>query len=100
MLQKGTIDLLLVKPIGRPMLLTYKFVGGLTFMFLNTVFVIAGIWLILGFRTGLWVPTFLLAIPVLTFQFAIFYCVSVLFGVLTRSLLRSDESPRLAFENG
>jgi hypothetical protein len=37
MLRKGTIDLLLVKPISRPALLLCKFLGGLTFMFLNTV---------------------------------------------------------------
>lgn len=85
MLRKGTIDLLLAKPIRRPVLLVYKFIGGLTFMFLNTVVIVIGIWLVLGLRSGLWAPGFLLSIFILTYQFAIFYSVSALFGVLTRS---------------
>jgi ABC-type transport system involved in multi-copper enzyme maturation permease subunit len=85
MLRKGTVDLLLAKPIRRSILLIYKFIGGLTFMFLNTVVVVVGIWLVLGLRSGLWAPGFLLVIFILTFEFAIFYAVSTLFGVLTRS---------------
>jgi ABC-type transport system involved in multi-copper enzyme maturation permease subunit len=89
MLTKGTIDLLLAKPMSRPMLLIYKFVGGLTFMFLNTVVIVMGVWLIVGLHTGLWRPSFLLAIPVLTFEFAIFYSISALASVLTRSVIVS-----------
>ncbi len=85
MLRKGTVDLLLVKPIHRSTLLVYKYVGGLAFMFLNTTFVVAGVWLILGLRTGMWGPGFLASIPVLTFQFALYYAVSTLVGVITRS---------------
>jgi ABC-type transport system involved in multi-copper enzyme maturation permease subunit len=89
MLHKGTVDLLIAKPVRRSELLVYKFVGGLTFMFLNTVFVVVGIWLALGLRSGLWAPGFLLSIFTLTFEFAIFYAVSTLFGVLTRSAVVS-----------
>ena len=39
----------------------------------------------LGFRSGLWGTGFLLTIFVLTSQFAIFYAVSTLLAVLTRS---------------
>lgn len=85
MLRKGTVDLLIVKPISRPLLLLYKYIGGLTFIFLNTVVVVAGIWLVLGLRTNLWGTGFLLSIPVLTFQFAMYYAVSTLFAVLSRS---------------
>ena len=34
MLRKGSIDLLISKPIGRSQLLVYKYIGGLTFIFL------------------------------------------------------------------
>ncbi len=37
MLRKGTVDMLVVKPIHRVTLLLYKYIGGLTFIFLNTV---------------------------------------------------------------
>jgi len=89
MLQKGTIDLLLAKPIHRWTLLVYKYIGGLTFIFLNTTVAIVGIWLALGVRSGIWASSLLLTIPVLTFYFAILYSVSVLFGVLTRSPVAS-----------
>jgi len=85
MLRKGTIDLFITKPIRRPALLVFKFVGGLTFMFVNTLVIVGGIWLVLGWRSGLWPVGFLLAIFVLTFEFAIFYSVSTLVAVLTQS---------------
>jgi ABC-type transport system involved in multi-copper enzyme maturation permease subunit len=85
MLRKGTVDLLLVKPIHRSTLLVYKYIGGLAFMFLNTSFVVVGVWLILGLRTDIWGVGFLASIPVLTFQFALYYAVSTLAGVVTRS---------------
>jgi hypothetical protein len=85
MLRKGTIDLLLAKPIQRWTLLVYKFIGGLTFMFLNTTVTMAGIWLALGIQTGLWANGLLVCVFIFTFQFAIFYVVSTLMAVLTRS---------------
>jgi hypothetical protein len=85
MLRKGTVDLLLSKPIHRVTLLVYKYIGGLTFMFVTTIVTVVGVWLALGLRSGLWAPGFLLSIFILTFQFAIFYAVSTLVAVLTRS---------------
>jgi ABC-type transport system involved in multi-copper enzyme maturation permease subunit len=85
MLRKGTVDMLLVKPIHRPTLLTYKYIGGLTFIFLNTSVAVGGVWLALSVRSGVWTMGFLLTILVLTFFFAILYAVSALFGVLTQS---------------
>jgi hypothetical protein len=85
MLRKGSIDLLLAKPIHRSVLLIYKFLGGLVFMFLNAVVIVLGIWAVVGLRSGLWPVGFVLTIFILTFEFAIFYSVSTLFGVLTRS---------------
>jgi ABC-type transport system involved in multi-copper enzyme maturation permease subunit len=85
MLRKGSVDLLLVKPIGRVSLLLYKFVGGLTFIFLNTAVAVIGVWAALGLRSGVWAVSFLETILVLTFFFAILYSVSTVFGVITRS---------------
>src|ERR1051326_4684855 len=87
MLRKGTVDLLIVKPINRITLLIYKYIGGLSYMFINTVIIIFGMWLVLGLRSGVWGTGFLLSIPILSFEFAIFYAVSTLFGVLTRSTI-------------
>jgi ABC-type transport system involved in multi-copper enzyme maturation permease subunit len=87
MLRKGTVDLLLVKPIHRSALLVYKYVGGLAFIFLTTVVAVGGMWLALGLRSGLWPVSFLLNILALTYFFAILYSVSAFFGVLTRSAI-------------
>jgi ABC-type transport system involved in multi-copper enzyme maturation permease subunit len=89
MLRKGTIDLLLVKPISRGMLLVYKYLGGLSFIFLTTAYAIGGIWLALGLRSGLWANGALLLIFSLTFFFAILYAVSALVSVVTRSVVMS-----------
>lgn len=87
MLRKGTVDLLLVKPIQRWTLLTYKYLGGLTFVFLTTAYAIGGIWLVLGIRTGLWANGALLLILTITFFFAILYAISTFVGVITRSTI-------------
>ncbi len=85
MLRKGSVDLLLAKPMHRVTLLCYKFVGGLTFMFLNTVVIMFGLWLAIGLQAGVWINGLLWCVGIFTFQFSIFYSVSTLTGVLTRS---------------
>lgn len=85
MLHKGTVDLLLAKPIQRWLLLLYKYIGGLTFIFLNAAYAIGGIWLVLGIRTGVWANGSLLLILTITFFFAILYAISTFIAVLTRS---------------
>lgn len=87
MLAKGSLDLLVSKPIGRSRLLVYKYVGGLTFVFLLAAFTALGVWLAIGLRTGLWTAHFLALVPIITFYFAILYAVSTLAAVLTRSTL-------------
>lgn len=87
MLRKGSVDLLISKPVGRSRLLVFKYIGGLTFMFLVTAFTVGGIWLTLAVRSGFWDPSFLLAVPVLTFTFAVLYALSTLVAVFTRSAI-------------
>jgi ABC-type transport system involved in multi-copper enzyme maturation permease subunit len=85
MLRKGALDLLVTKPISRPALLVYKYIGGLSYMVILTVATVGGIWFVLAVRSGFWDPSFLLLIPILTFTFAILYAFSTLIAVLTRS---------------
>lgn len=89
MLRKGSVDLMLAKPITRPMLLIYKYIGGLSFMFIFATAAVGSTWLVFGLRSGLWNPKFLLLIPVLTFGFGILYAMSTLMAVLTRSAIAS-----------
>lgn len=87
MMGKGALDLVISKPIGRIPFLVFKYLGGLTFFLILISFTVFGMWLAVGLRTGLWSAHFLLVIPLLTFQFAILYAVSTLFGVLARNAL-------------
>jgi ABC-type transport system involved in multi-copper enzyme maturation permease subunit len=89
MLRKGAVDLLLAKPIHRWALLVYKYLGGLTFVFLINAYSILGIWLVIGIRSGLWANAALLLIFSLTFFFATLYAISTFVGVVTRNALVS-----------
>jgi ABC-type transport system involved in multi-copper enzyme maturation permease subunit len=85
MLRKGSIDLMLAKPIHRGTLLIYKYIGGMSFMLIFAAVAVGSVWVVIGLRSGLWNPKFLLLIPLLTFAFGILYSVSTLIAVLTRS---------------
>ena len=52
--EAGAIDLLLSKPVSRPLVFLTKFVGGCAFIGLIAAWLIGGLWLILGFRFELW----------------------------------------------
>jgi ABC-type transport system involved in multi-copper enzyme maturation permease subunit len=87
MLAKGSLDLMVSKPIGRTRLLVYKYVGGLTFVLILTTATVTGVWLAIGVRSGIWTPNFLAIIPILTFYFAVLYAVSTTVAVFTRNTL-------------
>lgn len=85
MLEKGTIDLLISKPISRPIILISKFLGAVLFVFLSMVFLLGSIWLILSLKSGYWDPKFLLSILWITLAFASMYSVVVIIGLTTQS---------------
>jgi hypothetical protein len=87
MIRRGAFDLYISKPISRPLLLVYKYLGGLLYVLILTSVTVGGVWVAIGLRTGIWSPHFLALIPLLTFYFAILYSVSTLVAVLTRSTL-------------
>ena len=87
MLAKGSLDLMVSKPVGRTRLLIYKYVGGLTFVLVLTTATVVGVWLAIGIRSGIWTPNFLAIIPILTFYFAVLYAVSTTVAVFTRNTL-------------
>lgn len=84
-LEPGRIALLLSKPIKRTTLLLGRYAGNFLVVALNHVYLIIGIWIILGYKTSIWEPRFLLAIPISLFMFAVLLCVVVLVGVSSES---------------
>jgi ABC-2 type transport system permease protein len=84
-LEAGRISLLLSKPIARTTLLMGRYAGNLAVVALNHIYLICSIWLIIGLKTNIWEPRFLLAIPISLFVFSVLLCVVVLIGVLSES---------------
>ena len=87
--EPGAIDLLLSKPVSRPLLFLTKFFGASTFILLNSMYLIGGMWLIAGLRFDIWSGRLLLCIPVFLFLFVIYYSVSALTGVIWRNAIVS-----------
>jgi hypothetical protein len=84
-LEPHAISVLLAKPISRGGLLLGKYVGVLAFVLVQAGYFVAGTWLALAFRTGIWDAAYLWSIPLLLFHFAIFFSFSLLLAVCTRS---------------
>jgi ABC-type transport system involved in multi-copper enzyme maturation permease subunit len=84
-LEPGRIELLLSKPVSRAHLLLGRYLGNLVVVGLNNVYLVLGIWLIFGIKTGMWSPEFLFAIVTSIFLFAVLLTVVVLIGVLFES---------------
>lgn len=89
MFEPGSLHLLLSKPVNRSLLFLSKFFGGCAFIFLNVTYLIFGLWLIVGFRFGLWNRGLLYCIPIFLFLFSIYYAVSALASVIWRNAIVS-----------
>jgi hypothetical protein len=85
-LEKGTVDLYLSKPIARWQLLLGKYLGSVAVIFLNILYFIGGLWLIVGVKVGVWNTQFLLSAFLLTYVFASLYAVVAFFGVVSRNM--------------
>jgi ABC-type transport system involved in multi-copper enzyme maturation permease subunit len=87
MVRKGTLELLLVRPIPRWQLLVFKYVGALLLVAGLLGILVLAVWLITGILADVWSPGVLLALPSLLVFFALLLSVSVLTGVITRSVI-------------
>jgi ABC-2 type transport system permease protein len=84
-LEPGRIELLLSKPISRTHILIGRYIGNVLVISLNVVYLVLGVWLIFGFKTGIWESRFLISIATTVFIFAVLLSVVVLVGVLFES---------------
>jgi Cu-processing system permease protein len=84
-LEPGRIELLLSKPIRRYQILLGRYVGNLAVVALNVAYLVVGVWLVFGAKTGVWSPNFLYAIATTVFIFAVLLSVVLLTGVLFES---------------
>jgi len=85
MLEKGSVELLVSKPLSRFEIFIGRFLGAQSIMVFNVTYLIAGTWLILSAKTGVWYLPYLYSIPMVVVAFAILYALMALIGVTTRS---------------
>jgi ABC-type transport system involved in multi-copper enzyme maturation permease subunit len=84
-LEPHAITVLLAKPAPRWAILVGKYLGVVLFVALHATLFVAGTWVAMGLSTGVWDPTYWLAVPLLVASFAVFYAFSALLAVCTRS---------------
>src|SRR5215472_16923236 len=84
-LEPGRIELLVSKPVSRSHILLGRYAGNVLVVSCNVIFLVLGIWTILGLKTGIWSPMFLVSIATTIFVFAVLLGVVVLIGVLFES---------------
>ena len=85
--EAGTLNLLLSKPMSRMGLYLSKFIGGCMFIALCAVLLFVGLWLWMGIGLRVWDRAVLYSIPLYIVVFAIYYSVSSLTGLITRSTI-------------
>ncbi len=88
-LEGRSLSVLLAKPVSRWQLLAGKYLGVLSFVLLHATLFVGGTWLAIAVKTGIWDASYLYAIPLLLLHFAVFFSVSLLLAVCTRSTVVS-----------
>lgn len=84
-MERGTVDLFLSRPLSRTQILLGRYIGGLLVVLINIAYSVLGIWLIISLKFGYWNFYFLLTIVSITFVFASLYSLMTLLGVATKS---------------
>jgi ABC-2 type transport system permease protein len=83
--RRGTVDLYLSRPVGRAHLLFGRFLGAVTLVCANLVFLCGGVFLIVSLKTGVWNPRFLIASSLILLVFLSYLGFMYLVGVLSSS---------------
>lgn len=83
--EPGRIELLLSKPVERYQILLGRYVGNLLVVGANLFYLVFAVWIIFGFKTGLWTFGFLYSAALTLFMFAVLLAVVLLVAVLSES---------------
>jgi ABC-type transport system involved in multi-copper enzyme maturation permease subunit len=85
LLQPGSIDILISKPLSRTQILLGKYLGAISIVACNIFYMIIASWLIISIKTALWNWGFLLAGVMIVLTFAILFSLMTFLSVTTRS---------------
>jgi ABC-type transport system involved in multi-copper enzyme maturation permease subunit len=85
MLEKGTIEVYLSKPLSRTSLLLSRAFGASAGVAANLIYFAIGIWLVFGLRLNIWHWKFLLSVLMVCVAFLFYFSVVALAGIMTKS---------------
>ena len=85
MLQKGSVDLLLCRPIPRWRIITARFLGGASIMAFNAAYLFLGVWTVLGWKSDIWNHGFPISTVFAIFAFAVLFSVVMMVSVIADS---------------
>ena len=85
MLQKGSVDLLLCRPIPRWRLISARFLGGASIMAFNAAYLFLGVWIVLGMKSDVWNKGFPLSSILAIFGFVVLFSAVMIVSVTTES---------------
>lgn len=83
--EPGRIELLLSKPVERYHILLGRYAGTVLVITANVVYLVGAVWLIFGWKTGVWTAGFLWSSALTVYVFAVLLTVVVLIAVLWES---------------
>jgi len=84
-LQKGSIDLLISKPLSRFQILLGRYLGAVAVVAFNIAYMMIFSWLVLSLKTGIWNMGFLYAGGMIIITFAILFALMTFLSVLVQS---------------
>ena len=84
-LEPGSAALVVPAARRRSLILAGRFAGSLGYLIFQTTLVIAGLWLVVWYKLGIWHHSLWLGVPLAALLFAPLQAVAMLLGVLTRS---------------
>lgn len=86
---EGSAGVALSKPVPRPLLFLYKFIGALLFLTVQGLLFAGIVFVAIRWRLGVWNPTVFWSVPVLVLVFSYLFSVMALIGIKTRSVMAS-----------
>lgn len=89
MMAPGAVDVLVSKPLSRHKLFLGKYIGAMTFVFVQATLFVLLSFFAAGWRWKFWIWGYLWLIPLTVLLFSYVYGFCALFGVLTRSAMTS-----------
>ena len=85
MVQKGSIELLLCRPAPRWQLVVARFFGGVAIMTFNAVYLMVGVWVVMGIKSGIWNTGFPLSTILIVIAFVFLYVIVTALSVMSEN---------------